>query len=73
MAKRSEGVRRIAQIISWVLALWALGGFIGWIYNKGNTDEIILWGIFIPVGYFAPTLILNAFYWVSDGFSEDKA
>jgi uncharacterized membrane protein len=76
MKKRSEGVRRIVQLIS-VLAVISWISFVGWSSKgfKGFNFDDLFWVFFIGVAIFAffiPQLISIICYWVLDGFKKDK-
>lgn len=76
MKKRSEGVRRIVLVCSFLAV-------IGWILyvaieSHGFRRREMAgdgWFVFIagmPITFFIPQVIAKAIYWIRDGFSQDK-
>ena len=74
MAKRSEGVRRIVQVLS----VLSVVGWISWLgfaskgfYKVQPLGWLILLGG-VPIAYIIPQLINKVTYWVIAGFKKDK-
>ncbi len=76
MNKKSEGIRRMALIFSFVFVVaWviyftaATNGF-----SPRKVGGPVGWLIFIvglPVTFYIPQLITKVVYWVKDGFDKD--
>jgi hypothetical protein len=74
MTKRSEGVRRIVQLISVLCASgWVLVILIGTdLFRRMTTDQLIISAIGLAITYYFPQVICKATYWIIDGFKIDK-
>jgi hypothetical protein len=71
--QESEGLNRIAKVISWVLvAFW--GAVTAAIYFEGDLggDGFIRLVVFMTVGYLLPQVCLKVYYFVREGFQQDK-